>query len=330
VLLANPGQSDPPCPNSLVVIDELGGWLTRITTKGQGGNVAEIPSILNTLWGWSPEHVAWKGSIKVGKTVQGVYGPAFSLLGFSTEEKFFAALKRSDAATGFINRWSLWNAGRGWQGDLQNPKYPWTQVPAWFGNALQELTKLEVAPVDAPMLLDLGDGVIFRDFKRLPWGEGAEELYLEFEKGIRQMDDEDRREIWTRAAEVATRNATKVAFFRNSPTVDIEDMKWSIAVACKSTEQLEQGYNEYSKEDLDQADLVRRLREQFKRKSRLTWGQARKRCERLTNDYRKIDAAIKHLQEIGDIGIDPGDNRTEHRGRPTDAWIWLRKKPSFL
>jgi hypothetical protein len=327
-LIEGHGDDHPPCPNSIVVIDELGGWLSRITSKSQSSNVNEIPSILNTLWGWSPEHIAWKGSIKVGKDVKGVFSPALSLLGFSTEEKFFAALKRSDAATGFINRWSLWNAGRGWQGDLQIPKYPWTQVPAWFGKALQELTKLQAAPVNEPMLFFSEDlDIVIRDFVRLRWGDGAEELYNKFEKGCRQMDDEDRREIWTRSAEIAVRHATKVAFFRKSLTVDVDDIKWGIAVASMSTEQLEQGYNEYSKEDLDQADLVRRLREQFKRKSRLTWGQARKHCERSTNDYRKIEAAITHLVQIGDIAL---EDPSGEPGRPTDTYRWLRKKPFSL
>jgi hypothetical protein len=88
----------PPCPNSLIIIDEFGSWLSRITSKSQTGNVNEIPSLLNTLWGWAPENIPWKSSIKVGKNVKGIYSPAFSILGFSTEEKFFGSLKRSDAS----------------------------------------------------------------------------------------------------------------------------------------------------------------------------------------------------------------------------------------
>jgi hypothetical protein len=313
----------------LVIIDEFGSWLSRITSKSQTGNVNEIPGLLQTLWGWPPENVAWKSSIKVGKDVKGIFSPAFSLLGFSTEEKFFASLKRSDAATGFINRLSLWNAGRGWTGDLLNPKYPWTQIPAWFGEALKDLTAIEEAPLDAPMLLD-HQGYTFRDFCRMRWGDGAEDIYKTFEKGIRGMPDEEDREIWIRAPEVAVRNATKVAFFRGSSSVDVEDITWAIGVATESTKQLQEGHREFSKEDLDQADLVRRIRDQFKRKSRLTWGQVRKSCERQTGDYRKIEAAIKHLEEVGEIAPAGEDGRTELRGRPTMTWLYLRRKPAFL
>ena len=61
--------------------------------------------------------------------------------------------------------------------------------------------------------------VIVRDFYRLRWGDGAEEIYKIFEKGIRQMPDEEDREIWTRAPEIAVRKATVLAFFRGSRTV---------------------------------------------------------------------------------------------------------------
>jgi hypothetical protein len=313
----------PPCPNALLIIDEFGAWLVRITARGQGGNISEIPGLLNSLWAWPPENVAWKGSLKVGKEVKGIYCPAFTFIGFSTAEKFFAALKRSDAAAGFMNRLSIWNAGRGWQGELQNPAYPWTSVPKWFGEALKKLTNLEAAPLDEPMLKD--DGFLLRrDFHRLRWGDGAEAIYREFEKGARLNADEEEREIWARAAEIATRNATVIAFFRGSETVDVEDFKWAVAVVVASTNQLQQGFKEYSKEDLDQADLVKRLREQFKRKIRLTRGQIRKHLERSTNDYRKIEWTIKHLEESGDIALDNNDGRFETRGRHTDTWRWLR------
>jgi hypothetical protein len=312
----------PPCPNALLIIDEFGAWLIRITSRSQSGNVSEIPSLLNTLWGWPPENLPWKSSIKVGKEVKGIWCPALTLIGFTTAEKFFAALKRGDASAGFINRLSIWNAGRGWLGDLQTPKYAWTEVPVWFGEALKERASFDEAPLDGPMLLKIDD-MVWRDFHRLRWGDGSEQIYREFEKFCRLMDEED-REIWARAPEIATRNGTVIAHYRGSETVDPEDMKWSVAVAIASTKQLQEGYNEHSKEDLDQADLVKRVREQFKRKTYLTWGGVRKHCERLTNDYKKIRTAVEHLEQVGDIAVVEDDGRSETRGRKTERWRWLR------
>jgi hypothetical protein len=321
-------DDDPPQPNILVIIDELGSYLSRIGSKNQTGNVAEIPGLLQTLWGWPPEDIPWKSSMKVGKNVKGIYSPAFSILGFSTEEKLFSSLKKSDAATGFLNRMTLWNAGRGWQGDLCTPKYHWTQIPAWLGKALKDVTSYKSAPAHEPMLFEDERFGLVRDFHRVPWGDGAEDIYKEFEKNIRQMPDPDDREIWIRASEQAVRIGLIHAHYRGSPVFAPEDTQWSIAVAQASTKQLHQAHTEYAKEDLDQADLVRRIREQFKKRHRLTWGQVRKTCERQTGDYRRIDAAIQHLVQTGEIVLETADDKDEWRGRPSTAWIYTRQRSS--
>jgi hypothetical protein len=86
-----------------VVIDEIGGWLARILSKGQSGNVNEIPSHLQTLWGLSVEG-AWMGTKKLGKEMQSWYSVAFAINGFSTEKMFFKALKDKLLSSGFVNR----------------------------------------------------------------------------------------------------------------------------------------------------------------------------------------------------------------------------------
>src|SRR5262249_38754549 len=54
-ILEGRGEKIPPQPSPLVLIDEYGSFLSRISSKGQTGNVSEIPGHLQTLWGWSPE-----------------------------------------------------------------------------------------------------------------------------------------------------------------------------------------------------------------------------------------------------------------------------------
>ena len=111
-ILEGRGEKIPGQPSPLVLIDEYGSFLSRISSKGQTGNVAEIPGILQALWGWSPE-AEWKGSMKVGKEIKTVYGPAFAIFATSTERVFFTALKRKEIGTGFVNRHVIINAGRG-------------------------------------------------------------------------------------------------------------------------------------------------------------------------------------------------------------------------
>jgi hypothetical protein len=150
-ILEGKGELIPAQPSPLVLIDEYGSFLSRISSKGQTGNVAEIPSILQTLWGWSPE-MEWMGSIKVLKERIQVFGPAFAIFATSTERVFFTALKRKEVAGGFVNRHTLINAGRG-AAKRVKPEYNWTQCPSWLVKALQKVSG-EPAPF-AGMPLEL-------------------------------------------------------------------------------------------------------------------------------------------------------------------------------
>jgi hypothetical protein len=89
-ILEGRGEEDGN-PNPLVVMDEVGAWLKRISSKGQTGNVSEIPGLLQSLWGWSME-AEWMGSKTKGKEMRSVMGPAFSIYGASTEKKLMSAV----------------------------------------------------------------------------------------------------------------------------------------------------------------------------------------------------------------------------------------------
>jgi hypothetical protein len=108
------GKPQLGLPSALITIDEYGSFLTRISSKGMGGNITEIPAKLQTLWGWHPQ-VEYLGDIKVGKAEERVpvYGPAFSIFGVSTDRSFFRAVKEKQVSGGFVNRHFVINAGRG-------------------------------------------------------------------------------------------------------------------------------------------------------------------------------------------------------------------------
>jgi len=115
------GDKIDPNPNALVVVDEVGSWLSRILSRGQSGNVSEIPGILQTLWG-QPMEDGWIGTKKVGKEMRTFFAVAFSIIGFSTEKMFFGALEDRLVSSGFVNRMLLWNVGRGAL-ERVDPKY---------------------------------------------------------------------------------------------------------------------------------------------------------------------------------------------------------------
>jgi len=138
----------------LVVMDEVGAWLKRISSKGQSGNVSEIPALLQSLWGWSPE-APWVGSKTKGKEMTTVEGPAFSIYGVSTEKKLVGALTVEQIDNGFVNRFLFFNVGRGAPRPV-DPRYRFTQMPGWLEAALKAKADWEpVGPIGKEGIIGL-------------------------------------------------------------------------------------------------------------------------------------------------------------------------------
>jgi hypothetical protein len=319
-ILMGRGEVVEAQPNALVVIDEVGAWLKRISSGGQTGNVAEIPALLQSLWGWPPQ-LEWTGSKTKGKDMDVVHGPAFSLFGVSTETKFVRALTGEQVSNGFVNRMLLANVGRGAEKRVKT-KYDWTNFPGWLADALKAVAG---GPrPEGPMLLKGLNGAVLRDFRRIEWGAGAEDKWQHYEDEVRGMVSTEDRELWIRAPENALRLATIVAAYRGSSLIEVEDLEWGIGVANQSMHWLVGALRRNMMEDLDQADLVDLIRAEFLKKlkkgepGQLTKGQIRKLCERKTKDYRKIEQAILHLVECGDMVL----LKQEGPGRPTRKWEW--------
>jgi len=159
----------------------------------------------------------------------------------------------------------------------------------------------------------------FRDFRRIGWGEGVENLWYAYDEEIRSMPSIADRELWIRAPEQALRVATVVAVFDGSPAVSLRHWQWSVALVDQSMQQLQRALRKGMSEDLAQIDLVDLLREEFIHRGSLTEGQINKHCERKTNDFRKIAIAIEHLIKVGDI---VELNQIGKVGRPTRKWQW--------
>jgi hypothetical protein len=218
----------PAKPSVLVVIDEYGSFLTRISSKHQTGNVSQIPATLQTLWGWPPEDV-WVGSMKVGKEMDKakVYGPAFSILALTTDRSFYGALKSKDISNGLVNRHNIFNVGRGAE-EWVDAKYHYTKFPKWLGEALKKVAGQPAPLNNTPTPLRWPNGTIramLWDFRRIDWNAETKDRWFKFINRIRKMPS-DQREVWGRAADIALRMATIVAVFRGSKIIEIEDMDY--------------------------------------------------------------------------------------------------------
>jgi hypothetical protein len=302
-------------PSTLIEIDEYGSFLNRISSKSQSGNVAEIPGILCSLWGHSPQ-ASWKGSIKVKKKMIQVHGPAFSIFGASTEPAFYRALKSRQISGGFVSRHLVFNAGRGAERRVE-AKYSWVACPKWLRKALKEVAG-PPAPLDnSPKIL--GQFVAW-DWRRIGWGP-AKERWYDYEYKVRSKPSGEERDVWIRVPEMALRLATIVAVFRGAEVVDLEDLEWAVGVAEHSATQIVEGLGSHYSEDMEQVELIRLVRAKLQHKGTITKGLLFKICENKTNDQRKIWGAINHLVALGEaVEIAPSAV-----GRPTEAkWKWNR------
>jgi hypothetical protein len=333
ILEGGRGDTIPPNPNPLVTIDEVGGWLARIGGKSQVGNVSEIPSTLQSLWGWPPG-LEWVGSKSKGKDIKPVHGPAFAICGASTERKLFEALKLKEVSTGFINRMIALNAGRGAEKRVE-PRYSWQEMPSWLARELKQVIG-EPVPLEGLELLKVGKTVL-RDFTRLGWGPGAKERWFEYDDSIRGMPSVEDREWWIRAPELAVRLATIVALYRERAVrqhagavdvaereVDLIDLEWGIALAELSTRTLKDGMDKFGLEDLTREDLADKLREAFRRRGTMSVGECHQVCKhKAGGDFKRVDEAIWHLDKVGDIEV-VDQPMGGGAGRPTTKYRWRR------
>jgi hypothetical protein len=301
-------------PSVLIEIDEYGSFLNRISSKSQSGNVAEIPAILRSLWGHSPQ-ATWKGSIKMHKKMVEVHGPAFAICGASTEPVSYKALKSRQISGGFVSRHLVFNAGRGAERRIE-PKYSWVACPKWLRKALKEVTG-PPAPLDNSPLIN-GLHVVW-DWRRIGWGPKAKECWYDYEYKIRSKPSGEDRDVWIRAPEMSLRLATIVAVFRGSDVVDLVDLEWAIGVAEYSTTKIVEGLESHYSEDMEQVELIRLVRAKLQHKGTLTKGLLFKICENKTNDQRKIWGAINHLINLGEA-VEIAQSSV---GRPTEGkWKW--------
>jgi hypothetical protein len=244
------GEDDEKAkPSVLVEIDEYGSFLSRISSRGQTGNVSEIPAILRSLWGHSPQ-ASWKGSIKMNKKMVEVHGPAFSIFGVSTEPAFYKALKSKQVSGGFVSRHLMINAGRGAE-RMVEPKYSWVSCPRWLRRALKQVSG-KPAPLDnSPLMNDLREMVW--DFRRIGWATpDVKQRWYDYDYKNRSRPSGEERDVWIRTAEQALRIATIVAVFRGSDVVDLDDLEWAIGVAEHSTTMIIEGLHTHSSEDMEQ------------------------------------------------------------------------------
>jgi hypothetical protein len=284
-------------PLSLCPMDEFGAFLKRINAKRASGFERGISKIMRSVWGTNfglmttPEWAATPA-----RTIR---APALSIYGASTPEDFFEALDGGDVSNGFLNRFTLLTVAS--RTEDREPKEPPLVVPEKLSGSLRRLfgggNPLVVASKLHETDVEIEPFVI-------PWGPGAEAVYVSFQREILawQDRDADAENFIGRAAEMAVRMATIRAGGRDPvmPRISEDDMQWGRAVALWSARTLYRMGRLYISETDFQAEANRVLRIIDKEGGEISQETLRARMKNRLR-ARELREVIETLEDTGAI-----------------------------
>nr|WP_256372710.1 bifunctional DNA primase/polymerase [Roseibium sp. RKSG952] len=287
-------------PLTHCAMDEFGAFIAKVNHARGGPHVAGISKILRTAWGKSfasmttPEWASRQSEI--------IQAPALSILGVSTPDEFFEALKGKDVINGFLNRFLvLPSNGRPKDRDpLADPRDVPEEIvkrmEAMFGggNRLAGITgqlyadpASEVRPVE------------------VPWADDhAREIFRDLQTYVENLQDRrpDLAPFYARTAEMAVRMATIRAAGENmlKPSVSVEMMQWGRDLALWSADRLAKDAGLYMAETDAQANANKVLRLIQENGGRITRRDLLRRMQH-TLKGRDLDDTIKSLKEAEQI-----------------------------
>src|SRR5262249_40148288 len=140
---------------------------------------------------------------------------------------------------GFLNRCLINDVGLGAL-DIVEPTRAPTELPPWFVEALQKITR-DVPP----------DQSAFPTYPKpfaMGWRDArVEEAYFDHVSEVRKYPEGRKRNLSIRTPEIAVREATKLARLCGARQVGLEHFEWGWALASQSRDKVMLGANERMK-----------------------------------------------------------------------------------
>src|SRR5262249_10269349 len=222
-------------PVLVCFVDELGDEMALVNSQGPNAFVSKIIGALKKCWNaFSIQFTAEKALVESEK----ITWPAPSIIGASTAEKFYEAIKPGDLESGFANRLLIL--------PMEGFKRPPEQLtvrgadkpPAELLAALKKLWR----PLSITQPFEKQQTVV-------GWGDGAGEIYQEFSAKMDAFEGVDKMkyELGMRVCEGGVRLATNVAMGRGSLMVEKEDIGWALKLGELSFEAACMNYPKYMK-----------------------------------------------------------------------------------
>jgi hypothetical protein len=286
-------------PVFCALMDEFGDFLGRIAHPTAGNYETDVIGVMKKVFALSYSTYHTPAAAR-DKSI-GIFAPSPSVVGFSTAEDFYRALREKQVSGGFLNRFLILNPQ---QRTVFNPNHAriW-ELPLSLKLTLKALYKPRDEfkdLLDADMeTISQRVGTIFQPEIVMDWGPGAEAIFRELALSCKEQPERLRHDIFIRVAEITIRIATIVAFGRGSWTVEAPDMQWAKALVWQSMEMLYAGVRKYLVDPQDFAARCQRVEEYIKEGKDWTV-EARAIKRKFTNMMKKgtnIKEVLTHLEE---------------------------------
>jgi hypothetical protein len=304
----------------LSLMDEFGDILHRIAKPNAGGWEGDVLRAIKEIFSLSFEtyYPARKARQQEYKPI---FAPAPSIVGFSTVEHFYNALRGKDIGGGFLNRFLVIEDRE--IVETNRSRVHHLRVPPALEEALRALYKPRKPPAGFEEILTAPIDGSFEPAVKMQWGPGAQAAYFDFEKAMRFEEDELKQAVFGRAAEKACKNASIAVACDGRTVVEVADFNWAKDWVQKNDQTLFEGVKKYAADPQDFHGTCRQILDYLRRapNKQMSGRNLKRKGAKLIKSGKNMDEALKYLVECECISLTEAEKR---RGRPASAMIkWL-------
>ncbi len=281
-------------PLAICPQDEFGSYLKRLGHKRANSFEVQVMTVLQQAWSSAGKSLRTPEWAQVPS--ERIFSPALSIVGFSTEEMFFEALQNKDVASGFLNRFLVFET-------LNRPPQQvaginWKEVPLSITKQLKGIYNRRKVNGNMTFLSTAKPG-----FCKIECSEEAENCRMDLVREVESIKDDQSRDLMVRTAEIALRLATIVTIGIGSDIIELPEMQWAVRFSRWFAKRLVT----LSKEriaDTENQIMAHEVLRIIKRKANgAAWVKQSDVLQALKHKYRSrdLDDVFKGLRAAGDI-----------------------------
>lgn len=291
--------------NMVSVIDEIGGFIRKITSAKSSHHETAIANKIRQMWGIGFNEM--QSAAYAGKKSVPIIAPHLFIYGASTNIEFFDAISKGSLSDGTLNRFLFFSTSVCPKTNRNRLKD--NSVPESIINQLKAIYNLSASdsPTEVPTRNDATfDPVSQNKVVKIDWlTEDLDNHFMDLEDELRaeMREAPEKAEHMVRRMDMAIRLATIIAVGCGRPSVSRDDLAFGVGIAKASERFMIEGVNDYVSENALQS-----LAQTILRKIKMKGGScSRQQLTILMNKTCKsqeLDEVCMMLQDTGEIVVE--------------------------